>query len=468
MAETPGPRKTSVRDLPAPAQGVLLGVYLAALGAAWVAAHARLLVHGAYGLGELALFLVLDAFASRKKVQFLPLKATGNGSATISLGVVVTFVALFKLGIGAAVLTGFVEVASATLTSRRRTWYQIVFNGAQQVLQVVVTGLVFAHLNQGWVITSASAVPVIVAAGAYYAVNSGLLTAIISASTGQRPLSLWRAQFLWFAPSYLAAACAGALGIYLCAHRIGGFALLALPLAYPLYQTYVLRVNHADEKQRHSESLAELYLTTIKMLSKTLALAVDAKDPFTHQHILRVQRYAVAIAEQMGLPPNDLEGVTTGALLHDIGKIGIPDSVLLKPGRLTDEEFTLIKQHPTMGAQILEPVEFPWPVLPVVKYHHEKWDGSGYPEGLVGEDIPLTARILAVADVYDALTSNRSYRSAWTHEKALAEIQRCAGTHFDAQIVEVFVQVIDPVRAEMAAEGMTDVPEADQSLPLAA
>ena len=134
----------------------------------------------------------------------------------------------------------------------------------------------------------------------------------------------------------------------------------------------------------------------------------------------------------MGLDGDELEGLNTGALLHDIGKLGVPEYVLLKPGRLTDEEFAKIKKHPEIGAAILDPVEFPWPVLPVVKYHHEKWDGTGYPEGLEGEDIPLTARILAVADVYDALTSNRSYRNAWTHERALDVIQRrTPGTHFD-------------------------------------
>ena len=447
-------RKNSLHDLPTAARGVLLAVCLGAVGAAWGADHLRV-AHGAYGMGELALFLVLNVIASRKKVQFLARK-TDNGNATISLGVVVTFAVLFKLGIGPALLCDLIGIGAAAVLSRKQTWYQLLFNGSQQLLQVIAAGVIFVSLNHGWVITSASAVPVIVTAAAYFTVNSSLLAAIIAASTGQPLVPLWRAQFLWLAPSYLAAACAGALGVYLSAHRVGGFVLLALPLAYPLYQNYAMRVGQAAEKQQHSEHLAGLYLATIK----SLALAVDAKDQYTHQHILRVQRYAVATARQMNLPASDLEGVTTGALLHDIGKIGIPDAILLKPGRLTEEEFALVRQHPTIGAQILGPVEFPWPVLPVVKYHHEKWDGTGYPEGLSGEDIPLTARVLAVADVYDALTSNRSYRNAWTHEKALAEIERGAGTHFDARIVAAFLRVIDPVRAEMAAEGMIAPPEA--------
>jgi diguanylate cyclase (GGDEF)-like protein len=137
-------------------------------------------------------------------------------------------------------------------------------------------------------------------------------------------------------------------------------------------------------------------------------------------------------------------------LLHDIGKLGVPEYVLLKPGRLTAEEFAKIKEHPSIGADILDPVKFPWPVLPVVKHHHERWDGHGYPDGLKGEEIPITARVLAVADVYDALTSTRSYRTAWTHDRAVEELQKNSGTHFDPTIVAAFLSVVDKVRATMA------------------
>ena len=223
-----------------------------------------------------------------------------------------------------------------------------------------------------------------------------------------------------------------------------------------LYQNYATTTARTEEKQQHieelqlsQEHLADLYLATIK----SLALAIDAKDQYTHQHILRVQRYAVAVAKHLGLTGSELEAINTGALLHDIGKLGVPEYVLLKPGRLTDEEFAKIKQHPEIGAAILDPVEFPWPVLPVVRSHHEKWDGTGYPDGLAGEDIPRTARVLAVADVYDALTSSRSYRNAWTHERACEVIQKDRGTHFDPVIADAFLEVITGVVEEMAREG---------------
>jgi len=172
-----------------------------------------------------------------------------------------------------------------------------------------------------------------------------------------------------------------------------------------------------------------------------VALAIDAKDQYTHQHILRVQRYAVAAAKQMGLTGNELEGLNTGALLHDIGKLGVPEYVLLKPGRLTDEEFEKIKKHPEIGAAILDPVEFPWPVLPVVKYHHERWDGTGYPHATRREEIPLCGRIVALADVYDALTSRRVYKPKLSHETARCMIMDSGGTHFDPDVVAAFARV---------------------------
>jgi diguanylate cyclase (GGDEF)-like protein/putative nucleotidyltransferase with HDIG domain len=242
--------------------------------------------------------------------------------------------------------------------------------------------------------------------------------------------------------------------------ELGIFAALAViavaPAAYLSLRAYAANPSKPESQKRHAEvdqesqaRLADLYLSTIK----SLALAIDAKDQYTHQHILRVQRYAVAIAKHLGLTGGELEAVNTGALLHDIGKLGVPEYVLLKPGRLTDEEFAMVKKHPEIGASILDPVEFPWPVLPVVKYHHERWDGTGYPEGLKGEEIPLTARIMAVADVYDALTSTRSYRSAWTHEKAAEVIMKDAGTHFDPVVVQAFEQVIQDVIQGMAETG---------------
>lgn len=173
----------------------------------------------------------------------------------------------------------------------------------------------------------------------------------------------------------------------------------------------------------------------------SLATALDARDRYTAGHSQRVSQYSVATAEAMGLDRDYVERIRMGAQLHDIGKIGIPDSVLQKPGRLTAEEFAKVKEHPVIGRWILEGVEGLAPYLDVVELHHENWDGSGYPHGQAGEATPMDARIVHVSDAYDAMTSNRSYRSSMTHEQAIAELLRCAGTQFDARIVEIFVKL---------------------------
>jgi len=172
----------------------------------------------------------------------------------------------------------------------------------------------------------------------------------------------------------------------------------------------------------------------------SLATALDARDRYTAGHSMRVSQYSSATAEAMGLDKDHVERIRMGAQLHDIGKIGIPDSVLQKPGRLTAEEFAKVKEHPVIGRWILEGVEGLAPYLDAVELHHENWDGSGYPHGQAGEETPLDARIIHVSDAYDAMTSHRSYRDgSMSYEQAIAELKRCAGTQFDARIVEVFV-----------------------------
>lgn len=183
------------------------------------------------------------------------------------------------------------------------------------------------------------------------------------------------------------------------------------------------------------------YLGSIRALAMTL----DARDPYTAGHSERVATLSVSIGRQMGLPQSDLDILRLGALLHDIGKIGLSDDVLRKPDRLTDEEFELIKMHPTLGARILKSVPFLAPHLPIVELHHERLDGRGYPHGLRGEETPLLARIVHVADAYDAITSARAYRFARSSSDAVAELWHCRGSDFDPAIVDAFIQVLPSV-----------------------
>lgn len=208
-------------------------------------------------------------------------------------------------------------------------------------------------------------------------------------------------------------------------------------------QSYIaeLEQRRSELQQRHAE-IEEMYASTVE----AFALAIDAKDRYTQEHIQRVKKVAVAIAQQLGLAGDQLRAIEVGAALHDIGKIAIPEHILNKPGRLNADEFDVIKRHAEMGARILQPVHFPYPVMGVVRSHHEKWDGTGYPDALAGEDIPLGGRILAVADVYDALTSDRPYRESWDHERAADYLTQQSGIHFDPTVVDAFhaAMALDP------------------------
>ena len=402
-------------------------------------------------------FLLLGVFAGRVKLPLVR-KPKENESGSITLGFAISLATLIQCGPGPAIVVSAATCLSGCLFPERQELYQIVFNVALGCLEASGGALCYVAF-QRWMIGSADIrefASVTGAASAFFLVNTVGVAAIIALCTRQKVLAVWQNNFLWMAPGYVAAACVTAFATLLFTSNFSAMLLFVVPVVFLVYQFYVGHVSRVEEKEKYIEEkqlseahLAELYLATIK----SLALAIDAKDRYTHQHILRVQRYSVAIAKQMGLTGSDLEAVNTGALLHDIGKLGVPEYVLMKPGRLTAEEFDKIKQHPEIGAAILDPVEFPWPVLPVVKHHHEKWDGTGYPDRLKGEDIPLNARIMAVADVYDALTSSRSYRQAWSHERAVATITKDAGTHFDPVVVEAFLKVIDGVVQQMAEEG---------------
>src|SRR5437867_4060948 len=179
--------------------------------------------------------------------------------------------------------------------------------------------------------------------------------------------------------------------------------------------------------------MANLHLRTIE----ALALAIEAKDHTTHEHLQRVRVYAIEVAKELKISPPEMEALHAAALLHDIGKLAIPEHIISKPGRLTPEEFEKMKIHPVVGAEILERVRFPYPVVPIVRYHHEKWDGSGYPYGLGGEEIPLGARILAAVDCLDALASDRQYRRALPLDEAMQVVCSESGKSFDPRVVEV-------------------------------
>ena len=204
-------------------------------------------------------------------------------------------------------------------------------------------------------------------------------------------------------------------------------------------------MRRVEDANSHVEKLNRLYLSTIE----TLAMAVDAKDQVTHGHIRRVQLHSTALAKHLGIRDEGLlKAIEAASLLHDMGKLAIPEVILNKPGRLTVDEFNVMKRHSIIGADLLASIEFPYPVVPIVRHHHENWDGSGYPDGLSGTDIPIGARILSVVDCFDALTSDRPYRPMLSLTEALAILQDRRGTMYDPLVVDTFMDLVSHITLE--------------------
>ena len=230
----------------------------------------------------------------------------------------------------------------------------------------------------------------------------------------------------------------------------GQFLASAILVVGSSYAARKIFLGQLGAKAREAESASRLHLAT----AEALATAIDAKDQTTHCHVRRVQLYAMGMGEVFGLPKEEIAALKAGALLHDIGKLAVPAHILNKPGRLTSAEFDKMKIHTTVGAQILARVEFPYPVVPIVRHHHEQWDGKGYPDGLQGEQIPLTARIFSVVDCFDSVREDRPFRPGMTREETIALLRRGSGTHFDPAVVEQFIRHLPQFEAQVMSQGL--------------
>lgn len=280
-------------------------------------------------------------------------------------------------------------------------------------------------------------VPVLLLAVSYFAVNSWLIAIAIAYDQNVSAGGIWRRNFLGLSLNYLGGASV-ALVLVSYGRNINLAAVgVVLPLLVILYLTFRTSWGRVEDANRHVAQVNELYLSTIE----TLAMAVDAKDQITHGHIRRVQVFALELAKRLGVTDEyQLKAIATAALLHDMGKLAIPEHILNKPGKLTPAEFEKMKRHADIGADLLSSVKFPYPVVPIVRHHHEHWDGTGYPAGISGTDIPLGARILAVVDCFDALTSDRPYRPRLTANEAFTIIRDRRSTTYDPLVVDTFVR----------------------------
>jgi diguanylate cyclase (GGDEF)-like protein/putative nucleotidyltransferase with HDIG domain len=271
------------------------------------------------------------------------------------------------------------------------------------------------------------------AALVYYCVNTTLIAGVIALTESKSIYRTWVDTYLWAMQYHMAGAGVAWLMVVLSYQDTSYDALFLLPMAWWVYRTYHMYIERTETDKKHVEEMAGLHLRTIE----ALALAIEAKDSTTHDHLQRVRVYATEIGKEIGMSSTELEALQAAALLHDIGKLAVPEHIISKPGKLTPEEFEKMKIHPVVGAEILEEVKFPYPVVPIVRAHHEKWDGSGYPFGLQGEDIPLGARILSVVDCFDALASDRQYRRAMPLDKAMDIVVSESGKSFDPAIVDI-------------------------------
>ena len=389
--------------------------------------------------------LATSALTSAFKVS-LPLAKSGS---TMSVSYAVDFASLLLLGAHETMLVA-VTSAWTQCTFRMKTRnpaYRTLFSMACLAVTVQASGLAYSYLGgiPGTLGHDLAQVarPLVGAATVYFVLNTCLIAVAVSLTTRQSFVSVWNQNFLWSAPSYFVGAVVAAVSAWAVISAGVWLAVLAAAPLYLTYRSYKVYLGRIDDERRHVAEMADLHLATIE----ALALAIDAKDQTAQSHIRRVQVYATSIARAFGMSDTEIQGVRTAALLHDIGKLAVPEHILSKPGPLTQEEFQKIRLHPQIGAEIISAVPFPYPVAPLILSHHERWDGKGYPQGLKGGEIPLGARILSVVDYFDALTSDRPYHKAMTPEASMALLQQEAGRALDPQVVQLFLKMAPEMEA---------------------
>jgi len=422
----------------------LLGIYIAAVPFAFLCFAAS----NVFSV-QWILFTVVSIFVATINVRLPKL------SAVISMGDVFIILVLMQFGPGPTLITYWVDIIVAHSADLFRKYgfalkgkirfHRYLFNLACCALSTWTMYVVYDYTGR---LTNSYPlnliVPLFSVAIGWFLVNTGTLSLALALLMNRSFWSVWREGLVLYVLNFLgSASAAGLISIFY--ERVGFLIFfLSVPLAAILYQLYHFYIEKYLQVQSHIAELNKLYLQTVE----ALASAVDAKDRYTHGHIRRVQAYAAKLSSLMGIADErELLAIQAGALLHDIGKIAIPEYILNKPTVLTETEYEKMKIHPVVGAHMLSSIEFPFPLIPMVKSHHERWDGNGYPDGLKGEDIPLNARILALVDCYDALTTNRPYRSPMDRDQVIQFFRREAGRSYDPKLVDVFLDNLEGMEA---------------------
>ena len=371
-------------------------------------------------------FLILSVFS-----EFIPVELPKGGHITI--GFPVDFVLILVYGPALAMLVAVSGLVIYEIIKGKSSWYKVVFDSSQYALSTGIAGLVYKYCGGmiGFQNFFKFIIPATLCALAYCFINLILVTMAISLDQRSRFTAVWRTNFQEILPTYLAEAPLGFLmAIIYVQIGVGGILLFFLPLllARRSFELYT--------------KMRKMYLETIR----ALVAAIDAKDPYTKGHSERVTQTSVALARELNLPEREIDNIEYAALLHDIGKIGIDERILGKNDELTGKEFERIKEHTIIGAKIIKPVDFLKDSYKAIYHHHEKYNGKGYPDGLKSEDIPILARIIAVADAYDAMDSDRPYRKKLNKDKILKELKDQSGKEFDPEVVKALISILDRER----------------------
>ena len=377
-------------------------------------------------IAQFICYLMIAILAARLKVR-LP-----GITGTMSVNFLFILLGILELSFTETLVLGTAAILVQCFYRDRPSPIQVTFNLCASAFAISVAYIVY-HIEIAGGRVKSHPLLLGLAAITYFVANTGSIAAVIALTEHKSIKRIWVECYFWSFPYYLVGAgFAGMIGWF---NREFGWetSLLIVPIIYLIYRSYRLYLGKLEDEKRHVEEMATLHLRTIE----ALALAIEAKDHTTHDHLQRVRVYAIEVAKELGVASAEMEALHAAALLHDIGKLAVPEHIISKPGRLTPEEFEKMKIHPLVGAEILERVRFPYPVVPIVRAHHEKWDGSGYPFGLKGEEIPIGARILSSVDFLDAMASDRQYRRALPLEEVMKRLVAESGKSFDPKVVNV-------------------------------
>ena len=454
----------------------LLVAGVAAIGAAiltlGIASMVRLPLLGWSGLGSFVILLVLTLLSSRFTVPVTNVDGISHTQKSVADAFIFLAVMMYTTSpansVGPAIiLAAFVGFLSSFPSSER---WPTVFAVGTSIVSAFVASLVYRFM----VLTLAGGVladketglvldlllfPLCVFGFVQYALSTFGTVAFNSFCEGKLRVTVSQESLVWTLITQVANVTSAAL-FYSAIHGaglpfvfVGALIIVLVHLLYRFNEKRVSEVTRAQaEKVRYVEDIADLHMNTIE----SLAIAIDAKDQTTHGHVRRTQIYATEMGKLLKVKDQELRALVAGALLHDIGKLAVPEYILNKPGKLTEAEFAKMKIHPTVGGDILKRVNFPYPVEDIVRYHHEKWDGSGYPKGLKAEQIPLVARIISVVDFYDATRCDRPYRKGMKREESLTLLRKMSASSFDPKVVDLFTDHVIEFDRLIASEDIQE------------